>query len=134
MSVNYEDTVYAGSANAFKNLKPATTSITMSGGVGAGATSTFTATVTLEEDQDFAYAIARYSEFAKGGAASYQLIPTFDAYIASTPTGFLNTAIYFTVNGRTVTFTAKIFNPYAGTETLTTTTIPIIYVSYTLAQ
>lgn len=134
MTVDLEKVILFTGANAFKNTGVYDTSITMTGTITAGQTRTFTSVVTLDENQDFAYAIANYVEFIKGGSAAYQVLPTFDAYVVTTPTGFINTALYFTINGSTVTFTAAINNPYGGTETIADTTINIRYVTYTLAN
>lgn len=134
MSFDLRQMKFSSAANSFKNTGVYTTSLTMSGTIGAGATKTVTTTVTLEEDQVFAYALARYNEVAKNSGNAWQKIPTFDASVPSTPIGFLKSAIYFTINGNNITFTAFMFNPYGSTETLTSTTFNIRYVAYTLAQ
>lgn len=125
-------TALTTTADSFKNTGVYNTSVTLSGTIGAGATATFTQNVTLDENQVFAFAQANYKEIIKNSGNAWQKIPTFDAAITTTPTGGLAAAIYFTINGSTITFTAFMFNPYAGTETISATTIPIKYVTYTV--
>ena len=139
MSIDYSKLQFFSRANTFKNTGVFTTSIVLSGTIPSGTERTFTSVITLAERQVFVFAEAKYAEFTKflgTGATTklWQRFPTFDAYIPTTPTG--NLAAYMTplVNGTTVTFKAGIFNPYAGTETITSTTIDISYVTYTLAR
>jgi hypothetical protein len=133
MSVDYSKLIYASELNAFKTQEINTTSITASGTIGAGATVNFTSTITLDENQDFAYAIANYREYVKNTLA-WQLMPTFDVAVTTTPTGFINWYLLYRINGNVVTFTLGAQNPYGSTETITSTTINIIYVTYTLSN
>jgi len=121
-------------ANAFKNTGVYSTSVTLSGAIGPGVEVQFTSTITLPQNQIFAFAIAQYTEASKGGAAAWQKIPTFDAAFTSTPTGNLKAYVLSQINGNVLTFIAGAQNPYAGTETITNLTIPIVYVTYTLAN
>jgi len=130
--VDYSKLNFTSQLNTFKNTGVYSSSITLSGNLGAGATATFTSTITLAENQVFVFAKAQYVEFTKGGAPTWQMLPTFDAYVVTTPIGFINTALYATVNGNIVTFTAFMRNPYGTTETIANTTIPITYVTYTV--
>lgn len=118
--------------NSFKNTGVYSTNIVLSGTIGSGANVNFSASVTLPENQTYAFAKAYYTEIAKGGSASWQKIPTAGAYVVTTPTGNLAAILFTTVNDKTVTFNASMFNPYGGTETIATTTIPITYVTYTV--
>lgn len=126
--------LYTSEVDTFKKIEVQTATLSLSGAITSGATVTFTTSVTLTESQDFAYAVGQYVEFVKGGSATYQRIPTFDAYVVTTPTGNLTAAVFFTISGSVVTFTAKMFNPYPGTETISNTSIPITYVTYRLAD
>lgn len=137
--IDYSKLQFYSGANTFKNTGVFTTSITLSGTIPTGTEKIFTSVVTLTENQVFVFAEAKYAEFAKflgTGVTTklWQRFPTFDAYVPTTPTG--NLAAYITplVNGQTVTFKAGIFNPYVGTETITSTVIAISYVTYTLAR
>lgn len=131
---DYTKLQYYSGANTFKNVDVQTTSITVSGVLAPSASATYTSVITLSENQVFAYAIAEYVEFSKRGTKSWQVIPTFDAYVASTPTGNINTAIFIEVAGNVVTFKAFNKNPYGVAETFTSTVINIEYVTYTLAR
>lgn len=134
MSIDAERVIFASTLNAFKNTGVYDTSVTIAGGsLGAGATRTGTVIITLNEDPDFSYAIAEYVELTKGGGASWQPIPTFDALVASSG-GNLQAALYFQINGNTVVFTAFTNNPYGAPVTVTATTFNIRYVTYTLAN
>jgi len=137
MSIDYSKLNFLSSLNTFKNTGVFSTSLTTPSSLGAGATSTVTSTVTLTENQVFALARAQYTEFAKTGAAKWQLMPTFDATVQCTTAPFvgpLNYAIFYTINGTTVTFTGFIQNPYGSPISLTQVTIPISYVTYTIAK
>lgn len=134
MSLDPEKVIFASSLNAYKNTGVYDTSVTVSGTLTAGQTRSWTSVVTLPENQDFSYAVAKYVEFTKGGAAVYQQIPVFDASITTTPTGGLTASIYYTISGSTITFTVFMNNPYGGTETITSTTVDIRYVTYTTAN
>ena len=131
--MSLEDNSYDSDAVAFKNTGVYTTSITMSGTVASGATKTVTSVVTLDEDQDFAYAIANYknyySNLFSAESATYQVMPTFEANLPSSPNGLVS-ALFFKINGDTVTFTAFTKNDGGVTETITSTTYDIIYVTY----
>lgn len=130
--IDLSKVIYYSGVNAFKNIGVYDTSISMSGTIAPGATQVFAQLISLPENQNFAYAIAEYSEFIKGGTATWQVIPTFDAKITTTPTGNLSMAIFFVINGSTVAFKTAVFNPYGGTETITATTLNIRYVTYTV--
>ena len=133
MTVDLTRVLFHSNYNAFKNTGVYTTSITASGTVGAGAIATFTSVVELDEDQDLAYAIAQYVEYTKLGSATYQPIPVYDAYIPAT-SGLMRWAIIFVLDGSTVTFTLFAHNQSGSPEVVTETTIPITYVTYTLAN
>lgn len=132
--IDLRQVLFSSSANSFKNTGVFDTSITASGTVGAGATKEFTSTITLSENQVFSYALAQYTDFVLNNGNQWQKIPTFDLYIATTPTGNLNWYLLTTITGSTVKFTLGLFNSYPGTETIPSTTINIRYVTYTLAQ
>lgn len=139
MSIDYSKLHFLSSLNTFKNKEVHNTGITLTGTIGAGAEKTFTRSITLTENQKFVFAQAKFAEFTKaetGGITTkyWQPIPTFDIDAPSTPIGFLAAYLYVTVNGLTITFTAGMLNPYAGTETIVDQTIPISYVTYTLAR
>lgn len=122
---------YTG-ANSFKNTGVFTTSVVFSGNILASQELTFTSVVTLAENQVFAFAIANYVEFTKGGSASWQPLPSFDVSIPTTPIGGLTGYLLSQVNNNVVTFIGGIRNPYGTTETITGTTVNIRYVTYTL--
>lgn len=134
MSLDPEKVIFASSLNAYKNTGVYDTSVTIAGGsLGAFATRTGTSVVSLPENTDFSYAIANYAEFTKGGSSSWQVIPTFDAIVPSSG-GDLLAAIYFTISGTNITFTAFTNNPSGAPVTVTATTFNIKYVAYTLAN
>lgn len=135
MAVDLDKVIYYSGANSFKNTGVFSTSITTPSSLAAGATATTSSVVTLSENQSFAYAIALYTEYQKGGAAAYQVIPTFDARVECLTAPFvgpINYAVYFTINGSTVTFNGFMQNPYGVPITLTPVTITIRYVTYTV--
>lgn len=134
MSIDLRQTLFTTSANSFKNTGVYDTSVSASGTVAAGATANFSTTITLTENQVFCYAIGQYQDFVRLDGNKWRQIPTFDLYIATTPTGNLNWYLFYRINGNQVTFTLGVFNPYGGTETISATTINIKYVTYTLAQ
>ena len=138
MAVDVTKLIFSSTNNTFKNTGVYDTSIVLSGTITPSQTRTFTATITLTENQQFVFAKAKYREFTKyiNGFTSqvWQKIPTHYAYIPTTPTGNLGADLTVTVNGSTVTFSATIFNPYVGTETIATETISIRYTTYTLTN
>lgn len=138
MAVDVTKLIFSSNNNTFKNTGVYDTSITLSGTITAGQTRTFTSVITLSENQVFVFAKAKYREFTKyiNGFTSqvWQKFPTHYAYIPTTPTGNLGADLRVQVNGTTVTFSAVIYNPYAGTETITTETISIRYTTYTLTN
>ncbi len=131
--LDLNNVIYSSTADAYKTTEIHQTSVTVSGALAAGATRTTSSVITLAENQTFAYATALYAEVTKGGAASWQRFPTFDANAPSTPTGFLSAFLNFIITGPVVTFNASIFNPYAGTETFATSTFFINYVTYVIS-
>ena len=132
VNIDFSKVVMSSLTNSFKNTGVYPANVVLSGAIGPGVTVNFSTSVTLPENQTYAFAKAYYIEFAKFGSASWQKIPTTGAYVPTTPTGNLAAVMFTTVNGKTVTFNATMNNPYAGTETITTTTIPITYVTYTV--
>lgn len=138
MAVDVTKLIFSSSNNTFKNTGVYDTSIILSGTIAPSATATFTKVITLTDNQDFVFAKAKYREFTKyiNGFTSqvWQKFPTHYAYIPTTPTGNLGADLRVSVNGNIVTFTAVIFNPYVGTETITTETISIRYTTYTLTN
>ena len=138
MTVDVTKLTFSSNNNTFKNTGVYDTSIVLSGTITAGQTKTFTSTIVLDEAPVFVFAKAKYREFTKyiSGLTSqvWQKIPTHYTYIPTTPTGNLGADLRVEVNGTTVTFKAVIFNPYAGTETITTETISIRYTTYTLTN
>ena len=134
MTLDLSKILYTSSVGTFKTTGVFSTSITPSGTIAAGATATFTSTVTLEESQVFAYAVSNYVEFTKGGGARWQVLPTFDAYIETTPIGNITWALYYTINGNVITFTLLARNPFGSTETIVPSTIDINYVTYRLSD
>lgn len=137
MSVDYSKLNFYSVANTFKNTGVFSTSLTTPSSLGAGATSTVTSVVTLTENQVFALARAQYTEYSKTGAVKWQLMPTFDATVQCTTFPFegpINYALFYTINGTTVTFTGFVQNPYGVPINLTQITIPISYVTYTIAK
>lgn len=132
--VDYSKVQYYSGANTFKNVGVFDTSVTFTGTLTAGQERTFTSVVTLLENQVFAFAVAEYVEFVKGGGATWQVLPSFDVNVVTTPTGGLTGYLLAQVNGTTVTFIGGIKNPYGVTETITSTTVNIQYTTYTLAK
>lgn len=135
MSVDLTKTQFSSTTNSFKNTGVFSTSLTTASSLGAGATDTVTSVITLNETQAFAFASAQYIEFTKGGSASWQVVPTFDVTVQCTTapfTGPLTYALFFTINGNTLTFTAFTQNPYGSPISITPITIPIKYVTYTV--
>jgi hypothetical protein len=139
MSVDLSKVIYSSTANSFKNTGVFSTSVTLSGTVGAGASVSFSSVVTLSENQVFSFFIAEYADLGKvlfgNTTRHWQRVPTLaTAYVQTTPTGNLGCTLRALINGSVVTFTATLTNPYAGVETITSTTINIRYVTYTLAR
>lgn len=132
--IDYDKLAFASSANTFKNVDVKNTSITLSGSIGASQERHFTSVVLLSELQLFAFGQAKYIDFYKGGAPSWQKMPTYFIYSPTTPSGNITTSLLVKINGTTVTFDASMYNPYGHTETIAPLTIPIKYVTYTLAR
>lgn len=130
---DYTKLQYFSGANTFKNTNVKTATLTLSGSVGAGVEVTTQTAVTLTENQVFVFAAAEYTEFVRGGTATYQQLPTFDALVNSSG-GAMSAYILARVNGTTVTFIAGLKNPLGVSITLTSTTFNIKYVTYTLAK
>lgn len=130
--IDYTKLNFASEINTFKNTGVFSTSITMSGNLPASSEQTFTSVITLTENQVFVFAKAEYVEFIKGGSAAWQIFPTFDMNVPTTPIGFLSGYLLAKVDGMTVTFIAGIANPYGTDETITSQTINISYVTYTI--
>lgn len=135
--IDLSKVVLYSQANSFKNTGLYPISLTLSGTVGAGVERQFTASVTLADNQRFVFAKAKYNEFIEWSTgvdttSTWQQLPTFNAYIPTTPTGFLSGYVITQVNGNVVTFIAGIYNPYGVTETITGTTIDIVYATYSV--
>lgn len=133
MTLDLRNVIYSSTANAFKNTGVFPTSVTLSGVVGAGVEVTNTSVVTLTEIPQYVFARANYTEYLKGGAASWQPFPTFDANIASTGGNF-TAYLIARVAGTVVTFTAGMKNGSGTPITLTPTTYNIVYVTYTVTS
>lgn len=131
--IDYSKLNFSSQLNTFKNTGVFSTSITMSGNLPAGTERTFTSVITLEETQVFVFARAEYAEFIVG-VTEWQIFPTFDMNVPTTPIGSLTGYLLAQVDGNVVTFIAGIANPYGTDETITDLTIPISYVTYTLAR
>lgn len=133
--IDYTKLNFASQINTFKNTGVFSTSITTPTSLAASASSTVTSIVNLSESQVFVFARAEYVEFTKGGSASWQIFPTFDATVQCTTAPFvgpINYGLWAVVNGSTVTFTGFVQNPYASPISLTQIVIPISYITYTI--
>lgn len=132
--IDYSKLNYISSKNTFKNTGVFSTSISLSGNIAPGTEVQFTSTINLTENQVFVFARAFYTEYVKGGSATWQIFPSFDVNVPTNPVGLLSGYLLARVNGTQVQFIAGIFNPYFAPETITPMSIPISYVTYTLAR
>lgn len=131
--------------NAFKNINSYPGSINFPTSVTSGSTVTVTSVITLTDTPVFTNFFANFlqvtdAQFSVGSAQWYTSNESGGVDIAihiSAPApdvGYTNAALYPVINGNTVTVTGTVFNPFAGTITLTPLTVPFVFVEYTLAN
>ena len=146
MSADLSKLIFSSSANTFKNDNAVYLgSISFPTSVLASSTASTTTTVTLPESPVFSKFFAFYKEYydARLGTGSAQWysssmpglggIPV-DITAPSAQAGWINAWLYPVINGRILTVTALISNPYALNITVAALSVPFAFVEYTLAN
>lgn len=133
MTLDLSRVIYSSTTNAYKNTGVKTSSINLTGTVAAGTFATFETTIVLTETQNYGKLFIYVTDFFSSetgwfNARASALINTSGP--ATTHDFWLGTKI----NGDNVTVYAQLFNPYGSTLTLTDTTVPIIYITYTTEE
>jgi hypothetical protein len=129
--INYDLIRTSSLNNTFKNTGVFTTSVTLSGAVANGAFGTFDTTLTLTQPPIYSETLANFTEFVSGTSGWWD---TKQNGRITTSAGTTNFWIILIINGNNVTFRAQVFNSTASPFTLSTTTVNIQYVTYTLAR
>lgn len=129
MSV-YDNSLTNSDLDAFKNSgEVQTASVTFSGNLGAGLRSTLTSTPLAVTSPDFAQFLFDNSQKHSGKFKNIML-ERYTMVRESTSLSELVCELAIISTGTLVSFSASLFNPYAITVALQTTTINFKYIPY----
>jgi hypothetical protein len=129
MSDLYQNDIFNSDLDAFKQSGILTGSITFSGSIAAGGEIDLYTTPQVINSLDFAQVLFDNSYYHPG---RFRTLSLENATMVNETTrgSQLQVNVFELINGNTIQFGGKLFNPYSGAVTLSTTTINFQYIPF----